>query len=877
MGCLEPNTAVDLVDGQLDEATTAAIEAHVATCDDCRRLIAAVARDGDAPETGPHDTGMTTTSIVLVRGAQVGRYVILEHVARGGMGEVYRAFDPELERTIAIKLVRPGQAGAEASARLIREARALAQLAHPNVVAIHDAGTFGDQVFIAMELVRGQTLRAWLRDARPPTARVLDALTAAGRGLLAAHEAGLIHRDFKPDNVVLGEDGRVRVLDFGLARYDRATHDDVHDVRDVRDDAAATSSDRQLPVARPDLTITGAVLGTPAYMAPEQHLGRQADARTDQFAFGVVLHEALFGVRPFPDDGLRTAVLAGRRVAPPTGTRGVGRIRHVIARALAVAPDERFPTMAALLDELARARASKSRRRTLLLVAAGGVLASTKLIAVTRPGSSSRVTPPCEGGGALIASAWSNPRRAEVIDAFARIDPRHGADTGERVGRALDGYASAWATMHQEACMTSRVRGEQSAELLDLRMGCLDRHRKQLAAVVELFATPDAALVGRAVQMTSGLPEIADCADVEWLRAPLPMPRDPRIQAEVATLTTELVHVTALRLAGRTSEGLALAKPLAVRARTIDHAPTRADAIFQLAFLHSTAGNLLEAEQVGEEAVFTATAARHPRLVARSALELAWVLGVDSDRRVEARRWVALARATIDAMGGSDELSATLEGALGAIALAENATDVAMPHLTRALELERRLAAGANNQDVARALANLAIVHHRRGEPDRSGVLLREAIAMFRSTLGEHHPALIEPTLNLAMLVGQQGNRAESEAFAFESWRLARDAGVDVGRQTEMLLAVAATHYTAGDLPATVAIAQKVIDAGASIALAAPARANATWLLALGLATSDPVRARGHALEARTQYLALGDAARGSVNEVETWLAAHRR
>ncbi|MCA9694356.1 MAG: serine/threonine protein kinase, partial [Myxococcales bacterium] len=219
------------------------------------------------------------STATLASGTRVARYRIVAPIGRGGFGVVYRAHDPQLDRDIALKLLRTDQSDAEARARLLREARAAARIRHPNVVAIHDADEVDGRVYIAMELIDGHSLRAWLRAEERDWREVVDVFLAAGEGLRAAHDAGIVHRDFKPDNVLIERSGRVRVLDFGLARAS------------LQDDAAPTKAMSARTEAQ-DLTIStvtrsGMLIGTPAYMAPEQCRGQVADARIDQFSFCV--------------------------------------------------------------------------------------------------------------------------------------------------------------------------------------------------------------------------------------------------------------------------------------------------------------------------------------------------------------------------------------------------------------------------------------------------------------------------------------------------------------------------------------------------------------------------------------------------------------
>ncbi len=402
MGCLDANAVQALMSGTVEPALRVEIDAHLDGCDDCRFLVAALVR-GAAP-TDPADpadaleaTGPGTAATVVARGplpapapgrlapgAQVGRYLIGELLGSGGMGVVYAADDPELARRVAVKLLRKDLRAAIGEARLQREAQAMARISHENVIAVYDVGTHGDQVFVAMELVLGPSLRGWLK-ARPRTiGEIVRVFAAAGRGLAAAHAAGFVHRDFKPDNVLVGADGRVRVTDFGLARAD-GRHAPTQASR------AASGLAIDLP-----LTMSGAVVGTPAYMAPEQHAGRRATAASDQFGFCVALYEALYGERPFAGKTLAelAAEVAAGNVRPPArGRRVPASLRAIVLRGLSVRPGDRFATMDELVAALGRDRTRLPRTLAwaslaLAAIAAVGLLADwvtrDRALAVTR-------------------------------------------------------------------------------------------------------------------------------------------------------------------------------------------------------------------------------------------------------------------------------------------------------------------------------------------------------------------------------------------------------------------------------------------------------------------------------------------------------------
>jgi eukaryotic-like serine/threonine-protein kinase len=350
------------VDDTLPGEARATLEDHLDTCDDCRSTVAMLVKAAVAERRASEPTLGTQSAIAfqatevsttvpqgtrreLAAGTKLGRYEIRETLGVGGMGIVYAANDPDLHRDVAIKVLRPelSRVDPNATKRIVREAQAMAKLAHPNVVPVFDVGTVEGQVFIAMERVVGASLREWLAATRRSPGEILDVFIAAGRGLVAAHDAGMVHRDFKPDNVLVGTDGRPRVTDFGLA-FEQRDKDPV----DVSGDVT-----------------TKPIVGTPAYMAPEQHAGANVDARTDQFSFAVALYEALYGKRPFAGKGrdeLADAVINGRIEPTPSRSSVPTSLRAILVRALSVKPGDRFPTLSELLRALARDRGRRPRQ-----------------------------------------------------------------------------------------------------------------------------------------------------------------------------------------------------------------------------------------------------------------------------------------------------------------------------------------------------------------------------------------------------------------------------------------------------------------------------------------------------------------------------------
>ncbi|MCY1012268.1 serine/threonine-protein kinase [Nannocystis pusilla] len=372
----------------------------------------------------------------IQHGQLIGRYMVLSPLGSGGMGVVYAAYDPQLDRKVALKLLHPEAVSASGATqskidgqeRLLREAQAMARLHHPNVVAVHDVGKYDERIFIAMEFVEGGTLKQWLR-ARPRTRQeVLAVFGQAGRGLQAAHEAGLVHRDFKPDNVLVSDKGRAQVLDFGLAKQ---TEDGDRPLPERPTTGAAVSLNTAL-------TQVGAILGTPAYMSPEQHLGEATDARTDQFSFCVALYEALYGTPPFHGDSmaaLATAVLTGEVAEAPRESyaRVPPWLRKILLRGLAVDPAERYPSIAALLDDLARDPSSQRKRWLLAVGAAAAVALGAAGWAAARPdGRAVRGGPRRAAGRVGPGAQAAGPGRVRG----RRRSGLHRADVPPRRGRA---------------------------------------------------------------------------------------------------------------------------------------------------------------------------------------------------------------------------------------------------------------------------------------------------------------------------------------------------------------------------------------------------------------------------------------------------------
>jgi len=507
--------------------------------------------------------------------AQIDRFQILGRLGSGGVGVVYSAYDPALDRRVALKLLRDSsRVGRVEHERLAREAHALARIKHPNVVTVHEVCPVGEQVVVVMEFVEGQSLHAWARAARRDWREVLEVYLQAGRGLAAAHAAGLVHRDFKPHNAIIGDDGRVRVVDFGLARDEAATEPaDAEDPAESSDSDARTSSTSPSLVTRFDAALTqpDALLGTPAYMSPEQCARRPVGPASDQWSFCVALYEALLGARPF--DGRSSQELAARIVAgvtsnPPRRVRVPAWILATLRRGMSVEPRDRFGSMNELLAALGRDPA-RARQRWVVgatITVLGGAVAASWL---------QQPPAPCTGSAEALASTWGPTRRA-ALD--AHLGELATSAVASSLLDALDDYAARWQEQHQDACLANHG-GQQSDAMLDKRMVCLERRRGALDGAIEALGTSDAGAFEAAMPVVYDLGPVSACGDLLLLEAEQPLPDDPADVRAVKEGRAALARATTLGDAGRLDEAHALALQWEQRARQLDYRPLEAEAL----------------------------------------------------------------------------------------------------------------------------------------------------------------------------------------------------------------------------------------------------------------------------------------------------------
>jgi serine/threonine-protein kinase len=678
----------------------------------------------------------------LERGALIGRYIVLHRLGGGGMGVVYVAYDPELDRRLVVKLLRStANDETQARTRLLREAQALARLQHPNVIAVHDVGTLGDDVFIAMEYVEGLTLRGWLNERKRTVEEIVDIFLQAGRGLAAAHAAGLVHRDFKPENTLVGKDGRARVLDFGLAHAATATATATAGSSDAapQPDQIASSS---TPIAfREPLTRTGALMGTPGYMAPEQFQARSTDARTDQFSFCVALFEALHGRRPFEGatlTDLASAVTAGRMIEPREP--GPPHLRAILLRGLRVDANERFHSMNAVLDELVRDPRSARRRRWAYAIGALSLMAvASILVGVVRLVRHARIAP-CRGMEQKLDGVWDPATRATVENAFAASGIAGAGTTAQQLATMLDGYTSAWVKARADACEATRVRGEQSERLLDLRVVCLDDRLNELRSLTRELSQPDKAIVDGALDAARQLARLEPCADKRALEAVVPPPNDPKLRARVDALREKVAQARGLADVGKYQAARDLARSVADESAPLGYAALRAEALLVQLQAEDNLGLSKEAEHTLVEALPLAGEAHDDSLMTTLWSTWLWLVSSQSNRNADAELLIPGGEAAVRRVADRDPTAVIdWQRVLGDVyARAGRFTDAQrMFEKSLALDVKR---SDRDDNSVANDLYRLAITFLRQGKADEARDYFARTLTMKEKAFGPMHP-----------------------------------------------------------------------------------------------------------------------------------------
>jgi tetratricopeptide (TPR) repeat protein/tRNA A-37 threonylcarbamoyl transferase component Bud32 len=688
----------------------------------------------------------------LTRGVAVDRYLVLSPIGSGAAGTVYAAYDSGLDRKVALKLLRRPARDGSAIERLLDEAKAMARLAHPSVVAVHDVGTYQDHLFIAMELVEGQSLRTWL-DERPerPWRELLPVVVQAGAGLQAAHEAGILHRDFKPDNILVGRDGRARVTDFGLAApFDPAP--------------PGQGGERQLGTGSSEAAeSTHSLAGTPGYMAPELYRGEPASPAADQFSFCVVVAEALTGRRPFGGGSLAEVaerMKEAREPDLPPSPRLPRWLRRVLLRGLRPLPADRYPSMKALLAVLGRHPVATRRLAAVAVVPLLFAALAGWGLRWRREAAAHR----CPSAAAALAGIWDAGRARVVHDAMLATGVAYAPEVWLSVSRSLDRYAGAWVTMQESACHATRVAGTQSEALLDRRMQCLTQRRHELDSLVALFARADRSVMPNAVQAASGLTPLDGCADSAALLATVPPPGDPKVRSQVDALSARLTEARTLSLAGKFGEARKLCDDLVAQARPLGYRPVEAQALLALARVQSKQGDAKGAEESLLGAAAAATSGRDDPTLAGAFGLLTLVVGATQARFDEGLRWGRLTDATLDRLDHADWYRAANEYSIGAILLTQDHPDQALSHLRVAIDLRERVDPD-DSELLPNALQAAGSALGDLGRYPEAKAYMERALAIAERLLGPRHPNVQNALLSLANAEKDLRNFAVAEGL----------------------------------------------------------------------------------------------------------------
>ena len=698
---------------------------------------------------------------------KIGRFVVLERIGAGGMGEVFAAYDDELDRKVAIKVVHAdiSEESSQAGSRLLREAQTLAKISHPNVVHVYEVGTIENRVYLAMEFIRGQTLRIWLSHSRS-WEEILEAFLSIGQGLAAVHEAGLVHRDVKPDNMLVGADGRVCVADFGLARAAAPlTNPDLHPI-DLE------AGEDSLPEVDLDgisrLTASGAIVGTPAYMAPEQLRSTTVDARCDQFSFCVAMWEAFVGKRPYHGKSLPDIVDAYRQgpPPPPSPTRVPSRVWKALQRGLSVDPGDRWESMRALLDELAGGL-ERPRRRLPLVLGIGGTAFVLGAIVLSTAHSG-----PCAGLEDTLVGTWDDEARQRLADGLAGSGAPFSSATFEVVAAHLDDVTGSLVAERTTACEATRVHRTHSEDMLDRRMTCLDRVDGRVRALVGALGHADASMVARAPEAAAALPDPRMCRP-ESLDSGVTPPGSAQQQARVQEIRGALDDAETLIAIGQSRRARDHVADVACEAEATGYIPLMAEARMVQGSVARDLGEIDDAREYWLQAADLAEGSRHDSIAAYAWEALSRMAWTDLDDAETGRRWLRRARAAATRVGMTDPVRADLLRTEGELDRLSGNIPAARAKLEEALSLIDA-SGGTNTPQQWRTLLSLATTLEVSGKPREALGPYREYLAHIESKLGAAHPSVASAAYNVGKLlvgVGEYDEARQSLQRSIDVWR----------------------------------------------------------------------------------------------------------
>ncbi|ATB37026.1 hypothetical protein CYFUS_002447 [Cystobacter fuscus] len=709
------------------------------------------------PRTAPPPASPPMEPLPVVAGQILAnRYTVLQVLGRGSMGVVVSAYDARLDRCVALKLlrretdaIRPQE---DLEARMVREAQAMARLSHPNVVAVYDVGTIEDgAIFIAMERVEGQTLRHWCEQAPRSWRDILTVYLGAGHGLAAAHEAGLVHRDFKPENVLVGRDERARVTDFGLARA-------------AASPMSETPRNLSLPPGALDspLTLHGTLLGTPRYMAPELLRGEAADARSDVFAFCVALYEAIYGQHPFAGTTQAESIQnqrEGRARPPPMNSPVPAWVERPLMQGLRADPTQRPESMRALVAELEDDPEVRRRLRKRVVLAAS-LIATLFVLLVSAVVTLTKQQTQCALLERQLHGVWDSGVRKRVRQAILNTRLPHAQESFTRVAELLDGYSAQWVKLRGEVC--SKGAEQPPPAWVPRGTECLERRREQLRVLTTEVLTRDmdAEHLAQAETAARSLSPLEICTDSKAMSAAVPPPEEPALRARVEALQARMERLETLRKAAQYGEALESGTEWLREVEQVGYPHLRAQAYHQMAKIKDSVGKYADAEDLARQAIPLAAKSKDLVLVAQAWTVLVRQVGWRQGRYPEAMGLMLALESAVDC-ADDDETRAEALNTQAVTYQRMGRHEEARQKHEHALALRQKVL-GPEHPLVAASYNNLGIVLAEMGQFEQARASYDHALQLRRKTLGKDHPFVAQSYSNLGTVLSELGRHEEA-------------------------------------------------------------------------------------------------------------------
>ncbi len=746
----------------------------------------------------------------LPRGQSVGRYVVLDRIGAGGMGVVYAGYDPELDRRVAIKLLRDRPSNPASAKRrqrrLLREAQALARLDHPNVVSVHDVGEHEGGVYVAMEFIDGMTLGDWLPGKEGRWREVLEVFLRAGRGLVAAHAKGLVHRDFKPDNVMLGHDDRVRVMDFGLARPTGDTTLSSQD--DETDDDVARPS---IEALQTPLTQAGMLMGTPAFMAPEQHLREEVGAAADQFAFCAALWFGIYGRYPYEG---KTVLQIGARainneLSEPPSLAVPRWLRDALTRGLRSRSDERFESMSALLEVL-QAGLQRQRRRPMVLAGLAVGALGLGAMGLVHHGHAQQAAA-CVAAGEQIDDTWSPETRDRIEHAVRGTERVYAAEAVDHALPLIDDWVHQWRSQRQGVCTAAQNDHGLEPELEARATACFAERRLQLEAMVSTVQEDPEAAVEGLVKAASRLPQVDQCADPRYLQQ-RPTRSEDSTEA-VHRIWILLSESRSLHHTGNLEPARRRAQRALEAAEGLGDTVLTAEARVALGTVLMKQGDYDGAQASLAQAFVDAGSVDAIEAAAMASSALVYLVGYVQDRHDEGLAWAKVAEVYTRRIEVEPGLwSAVFHNQIAAVHLARADYDEARAAFERSLALRERILGNAHPA-VADSLGNIAAVVDAGGDPRKAVEIQQRAVLRKQTAYGLHHPSVAVSMTNLGDFHRKAGQLDEAKGQLERALETHRQIhGTDHPQTMAALNNLALVHKELGDYDAAEPLHRRVLE-----------------------------------------------------------------